>query len=243
MKLVADGVTAPAPTSTGSSLGIWLTFMAAVIAAIVAGTSIYFVRKTGRETAMIARVTAKAAETSARSSRRAARAAKRTAAVNERTALAQGIRAEADARAKLYQESASLLGHEKAAVRLAGVYAIARLADDWPEQRQTCVDVLSAYMRVPADNALSPHELEGDWQIRQTIFGIVEAHVRNPASADSWSSMGFNFRGAQFKPFTFHGGVFEKYVNFDDAVFEGEHQFVGTDFRGGHSNNIDVISP
>jgi len=33
------------------------------------------------------------------------------------------------------------------AVRLAGVYAMAGLADDWPENRQTCIDVLCGYLR------------------------------------------------------------------------------------------------
>jgi hypothetical protein len=32
-------------------------------------------------------------------------------------------------------------------VRLAGVYEMARLADDWADQRQTCVDVLCACLR------------------------------------------------------------------------------------------------
>jgi hypothetical protein len=36
-----------------------------------------------------------------------------------------------------------------AAVRLAAVYAMAGLADDWEENRQTCVDVLCAYLRMP----------------------------------------------------------------------------------------------
>ena len=34
-------------------------------------------------------------------------------------------------------------------VRLAGVYAMAGLADDWEDNRQTCVDVLCAYLRMP----------------------------------------------------------------------------------------------
>ena len=34
---------------------------------------------------------------------------------------------------------------QPAAVRLAGMYAMAGLADDWKENRQTCVDVLCAY--------------------------------------------------------------------------------------------------
>ena len=51
-----------------------------------------------------------------------------------------------------------------AAVRLAGVYAMAGLADDWPENRQTCVDVLCGYLRMPyepdpGDEAPGPERL------------------------------------------------------------------------------------
>jgi hypothetical protein len=49
-----------------------------------------------------------------------------------------------------FATAAGQLGDDKpAAVRLAGVYAMAGLADDWPENRQTCVDVLCAYLRLP----------------------------------------------------------------------------------------------
>jgi hypothetical protein len=42
-----------------------------------------------------------------------------------------------------FATSAGQLGSDKpAAVRLAGVYAMAGLAEDWEENRQTCVDVL-----------------------------------------------------------------------------------------------------
>ena len=62
-------------------------------------------------------------------------------------------RAEDREAARLFNErfgdAAGQLGHDNAAVRLAGVYAMARLADDWPAQRQTCVDVLCAYLRMP----------------------------------------------------------------------------------------------
>jgi hypothetical protein len=43
-----------------------------------------------------------------------------------------------------YVSASEQLGHEKAAVRLAGVLAITRLADDWPEHRSVCIDVFSA---------------------------------------------------------------------------------------------------
>src|SRR5262245_13821855 len=41
------------------------------------------------------------------------------------------------------------LGHARTAVRLAGVYALAGLADDWQDGRQTCIDELCAYLRMP----------------------------------------------------------------------------------------------
>ena len=44
---------------------------------------------------------------------------------------------------------AAQLGDAQPAVRLAGVHAMAGLADDWKENRQTCVDVLCAYLRLP----------------------------------------------------------------------------------------------
>ena len=45
--------------------------------------------------------------------------------------------------------SEQLGDYKPAAVRSAGVYAMAGLADDWEANRQTCVDVLCAYLRMP----------------------------------------------------------------------------------------------
>jgi hypothetical protein len=44
---------------------------------------------------------------------------------------------------------AAQLGDDQPAVRLAGVHAMAGLADDWDANRQTCIDVLCAYLRMP----------------------------------------------------------------------------------------------
>ena len=48
-----------------------------------------------------------------------------------------------------FGKASEQLGSDKAAVRLAGVYAMASLADDWAEGRQMCIDVLCAYLRMP----------------------------------------------------------------------------------------------
>ncbi|MEE3918606.1 hypothetical protein V2I01_09150 [Micromonospora sp. BRA006-A] len=48
-----------------------------------------------------------------------------------------------------FAKASEQLGSDKAAVRLAGVYAMAVLADDWRDGRHTCIDVLCAYLRMP----------------------------------------------------------------------------------------------
>ncbi|WP_409490698.1 pentapeptide repeat-containing protein [Amycolatopsis sp. cmx-11-12] len=50
----------------------------------------------------------------------------------------------------LYTKAAEQLGSGKAAVRLAGVFALERLAQAAPELRQTVVDLLCAYIRMPS---------------------------------------------------------------------------------------------
>ncbi|WP_170141142.1 pentapeptide repeat-containing protein [Allonocardiopsis opalescens] len=41
------------------------------------------------------------------------------------------------------------LGADQAAVRLGGVHTLTRLADEVPQQRRVCIDVLCAYLRMP----------------------------------------------------------------------------------------------
>lgn len=49
----------------------------------------------------------------------------------------------------LYAKSVEQLGSDKAAVRLGGLYALERLAQDHIEQRRTIVEVICAYLRMP----------------------------------------------------------------------------------------------
>ncbi len=48
-----------------------------------------------------------------------------------------------------FATAADQLGSDKPAVRLAGVYAMAGLADDWEENRQACVDPFLRESRSP----------------------------------------------------------------------------------------------
>ncbi|MEU8117618.1 pentapeptide repeat-containing protein [Spirillospora sp. NPDC049024] len=50
---------------------------------------------------------------------------------------------------ELYGQAVEQLGHDKAAVRLGGLYSLERLAQDHAQHRQTVVDVVCAYLRMP----------------------------------------------------------------------------------------------
>jgi len=50
---------------------------------------------------------------------------------------------------ELYTKAVEQLGSDKAAVRIGGMYALERLAQDNPNHRQTVVNVLCGYLRMP----------------------------------------------------------------------------------------------
>ncbi|MFA1550706.1 hypothetical protein [Actinomadura chokoriensis] len=94
------------------------------------------------------------------------------------------------------------LGDESPAVRLAGVHALAGLADDWPAGRQTCIDVLCAYLRMPyeeeppADATVERSiRLRSMGEVRRTIWAIIGTHLRGGAGS-SWTGHNFDFTGA-----------------------------------------------
>jgi hypothetical protein len=157
-----------------------------------------------------------------------------------------------------FGRAADQLGSDKAAVRLAGVYALAGLADDWVESRQTCIDVLCAYLRMPytppgpvtrpsptAANPEKPtttadnpdrggHE---ERQVRHTVIRIVAEHLRlHPDHPRSWQRYNFDFTGA-----VFDGGDLSEItvassttMNFSNAVFPtGMVNFARARFTGG----------
>ncbi|MGY4765278.1 pentapeptide repeat-containing protein [Kribbella sp. CWNU-51] len=130
-----------------------------------------------------------------------------------------------------YQDAADLIGHDKAAVRLAGISAMARLADDWAEQRQPCIDVLCGYLRLPYDPAASD---SGEEEVRLTVIGLITAHLQ--ASAEpAWRGHDLDFTGAFFDGGDFRGAVFSGgNVDFINAVFPGGTvDFINAVFSGG----------
>ena len=131
-----------------------------------------------------------------------------------------------------FATAADQLGSDKPAVRLAGVYAMAGLADDWvekePKNRQTCVDVLCAYLRMPYEpdpgqDAPEPQRLafQAIREVRHTVIRVITAHLKKD-SAVSWQGLNFDFTGVVFDGGDFGLAQFSGgRVNFGFAQFSG----------------------
>ncbi|HZN16625.1 MAG TPA: hypothetical protein VFB84_00245 [Micromonosporaceae bacterium] len=91
-----------------------------------------------------------------------------------------------------FGDAVAQLGNASPAVRLAGAHALAAVADQWPQQRQQCIDVLCGYLRLPYNqDDGNTSRLPGERQVRLTILRIVRDHLRIRADP-SWSSYTFD---------------------------------------------------
>ncbi|MGL6237053.1 MAG: pentapeptide repeat-containing protein [Segniliparus sp.] len=156
--------------------------------------------------------------------------------------------------------AAAQLGSPDAAVRIAGVYAMAAVADESSgSRRQQCVDVLCGYLRLPyspeqgknhqsklvrkhtspggSDASASETEehfeyRQDDSEVRKTICRVVHQHLLEGADA-SWSTCDFDFTGVYFEGLDFERVLFSgKRTDFDGASFNGNVSFVGAKFSG-----------
>ncbi|WP_037808742.1 pentapeptide repeat-containing protein [Streptomyces sp. NRRL F-2580] len=145
-----------------------------------------------------------------------------------------------------FTTAVSQLGAESAAVRLGGVYALAGLADDAPTRdlRQTCIDVLCAYLRLPytAEPDLPPGDADARHlylflrEVRHTVIRLIRDHLRLPLEhPSSWQGHDLDFTGVVFDGGSFGGAVFSGgTVRFGRAVFPGRTvTFDGAVLSGG----------
>jgi uncharacterized protein YjbI with pentapeptide repeats len=137
---------------------------------------------------------------------------------------------------------ASQLGGDAPAVRLAGIYAMAGLADDWESQRQTCIDVLCEYLRMPYPPNPGPRAKQVDrisWQrereVRHAVINVISSHLQED-SIVSWEGSYFDFRDVVFDGGDLRGARFSKGgIDFDRAVFQsGIVDFGGAHFSGAY---------
>ncbi|MFE2217699.1 pentapeptide repeat-containing protein [Streptomyces canus] len=145
-----------------------------------------------------------------------------------------------------FTTAVSQLGDESAAVRLGGVHALAGLADDAPtrELRQTCIDVLCAYLRLPytaeadllANDAEARHTYLALREVRHTVIRLIRDHLRLPLEHHhSWQGHDFDFTGVMFDGGDLSKAVFSAgAVSFNGAVFSaGVVSFSRAVFSGG----------
>jgi hypothetical protein len=102
-----------------------------------------------------------------------------------------------------FRAAAALLGDkDSAAVRMSGVHALASLADDWTTGRQSCVDVLCGYLRLPYDPDTAP---PGEREVRLTILTTIGKHLLQEADP-GWHNRTFDLRGAVIDGGNLNGG-------------------------------------
>ena len=155
----------------------------------------------------------------------------------QRLAEGDGRRADEIQFAARYSAAAEQLGHQAAPVRLAGAYALARLADDWPDERQACVDVLCAYLRLPYDpDPASPKYRADEREVRRIIIRIIRNHLRPDFPTEKWWDCNFSFERAVFDTGDLTGAHFkEGWVSFHRARFvSGTFYFSKVHFAGAH---------
>jgi hypothetical protein len=146
-----------------------------------------------------------------------------------------------------FATAAEKLGSDKPpAVRLAGMYAMAGLADDWEANRQVCVDVLCGYLRIAStqlsleDASSAQRDLQADREVRHALIRTITVHLRERAAV-SWVGKDFDLTGVVFDGGDFSGAIFSGgTVSFNSAEFSsGEVDFSATVFSGGMSPSFN----
>ncbi|MGH3548787.1 MAG: pentapeptide repeat-containing protein [Pseudonocardiaceae bacterium] len=157
---------------------------------------------------------------------------------------------------ELYTRAVDQLGAEKAPVRLGSLHALERLAQNNPAQRQTIVDVICAYLRMPFtppddqapddDAPMDMHDRYGqcrqELQVRLTAQSILTAHLNPQAPAVFWADIDLNLAEAHLHQLSlsachvrrarFDGAMFAGGAGFNQAKFSSDALFDGAKFTG-----------
>jgi hypothetical protein len=161
---------------------------------------------------------------------------------------------------ELYAKAAEELGSDKAPVRLAGLYALERLAQENADHRQTVFNLICAYLRVPFEPPTRPgasdkwrarlpakvadrHSEHGEeLLVRLAAQKIIADHlfrfeldtawprVDTQSVPTFWPGMELDLSGAVLINFKLQGKV--RIANFDGTRFIGGANFAHAEFDG-----------
>lgn len=128
------------------------------------------------------------------------------------------------------------VGDSAPAVRLAGLNGLSHLADDWIEQRQACVDVICAYLRMPplkeADSdEYNRTELEVRLSAQRLIAKGLRRRRQTTGATCTWSDVSIDLRGAVLINADFSKVFFPKDADFSNATFRGSASFEESNFE------------
>jgi uncharacterized protein YjbI with pentapeptide repeats len=157
---------------------------------------------------------------------------------------------------ELYTRAVDQLGNDQAAVRLGGLHALERVAQNNSAQRQTVVDVICAYLRMPyvlpddkppgEDAPAQAHtwyeQRRQELQVRLTAQRILAAHLRFDVENTFWPDIDLdlteaylhrlNLNRCHIRNAQFDGARFSGEAGFDGAQFSGNAGFDGAQFSG-----------
>ncbi|MEV6619807.1 pentapeptide repeat-containing protein [Amycolatopsis sp. NPDC051106] len=151
---------------------------------------------------------------------------------------------------ELYTKAADQLGSSGAPVRLAGLYALERLAHNNPGQRQSIVNVICAYLRMPytppssapATDSVEHQEQIQEREVRLAGQRILADHLVPQNRRKFWDDIDLDLTNAHLIDFTlqncqlrngrFSGATFAGEASFDGATFAGEASFGDATFTG-----------
>lgn len=154
-----------------------------------------------------------------------------------------------------FSQAVDKLGSDSPAVRLGGVHALAGLADDAPTQdlRQTCIDVLCAYLQLPftpdpgddQSHQEEHHRYLAFRKVRHTILRLIGDHFRRAQGTHrSWQGCDLDLASVTIDgSVDFSGAVFsDGSVDFSRAVFSGSMVSFGhAVFSGGSVRFGDAV--
>ncbi|WP_214371443.1 hypothetical protein [Pseudonocardia sp. H11422] len=147
-----------------------------------------------------------------------------------------------------FSAAAELLESEKAAVRLAGLNALARLADDSLRDRATCLETICAYLRLPFEipeysterfSISNGNPLPGtwelgdrqhwkdaeEWEVRRSALTLITERLKPANTSIFWEGARVDLRGAVLIELDLSGCRIE-------SDFDAGNSFVVTN-RGG----------
>ncbi|GAB2985343.1 pentapeptide repeat-containing protein [Saccharothrix stipae] len=142
---------------------------------------------------------------------------------------------------ELYGKAADQLGSDKAPVRLAGLYALERLAQGNPAHRQTIVNLVCAYLRMPftpppearARARIGPRDAHRfqELEVRQTATALLAAHLRPDRPDAFWDDITLDLSNATLVKATLtHARI--RSASFAGTTFVGPATLRGTEIAG-----------